>query len=187
MKKYGYIALMFLCALVITSCKDDDETTYEEALAQYGDWKVENDEAFQAIAANPDYTEIKSIGNDGSIYIKVLKEGTGREPIYYTDSVSVYYTVWTVDGEEHDAYEPPYNDPIDFPVGNTSFISGWATALQNMHVGDRWEIWMPQELAYGYIGNYNRNTNIYSILPFSTLKYEIEVAGIIRNGKVIEE
>lgn len=186
MKKYGYIALMFLCALVaITSCSDDDETTYEEQLVLYGDWKTENDEAFQAIAANPEYTEIKSLGNDGSIYIKVLKEGTSREPIYYTDSVSVYFTLSTIEETVLQSYEPPYNNPVVLSVGSTStasLIEGWGVALQNMHIGDRWEIWIPQELGYGY-----NPPSTSSVTPFSTLIYEIEVVSIIRDGKEITE
>lgn len=185
MKKYGYIALMFLCALFCASCSDDNETTYDEALASFGDWKIENDAAFQAVVANPEFTEIKSPGNDGSIYIKVLKEGAGREPIYYTDSVKVYYTGKTIDGEVFDSSEPPYQEPIVWGVNN--FVSGWTVALQNMHVGDRWEVWIPQELAYGYTGKVNQTTQAYDILPFSTLHFEVQVEQIIRNGQSIEE
>lgn len=191
MKKYGYIVLMFLCALTLASCGDDDDTIdYEKLLELYGDWKAENDQAFQAIAANPDYTEIKSAGNDGSIYIKVLKEGAGREPIYYTDSVKVYYTGKTIDGEVFDSAEYPFKQPAVFGIcGNSTqggLITGWVTALQHMHVGDRWEAWIPQELAYK-TGKYDSNTGKYSILPFSTLHFELEVVGIIRNGKLIEK
>lgn len=188
MKKYGYIAWMFLCALLATACGDDDDgTTYEEALAQYGDWKVENEEAFKAIADNPDYTEIKSEGNDGSVYIQVMKEGKGRSQIYYTDSVRVYYTLKYCNDEEIQTIEAPYNDPIDLGV-SVGYVSGWTIALQRMHIGDRWKVWIPWELGYGYQGKTVSSTSsVYAIYPFSALFYEIEVTGIIRDGKLITQ
>lgn len=190
MKKYKYIALMLLCVAAITSCGKDDD---DDNAVKYAEWKLENEVAFQAIEADPAYTELKSLGNDGSIYYKVQKEGTSQTPIYYTDSVRVYYTGWTIDNSTpFNEYEPPYNDPQVFhvSVGSSTIagvIEGWSIALQNMHIGDRWDIWIPQNLAYGSTGNKSQQGNYYLILPFSTLHYEIEVVEIIRDGKVISE
>ena len=105
-------------------------------MEEYADWKAENEQKIQTIATDPNFAAIKSPGNDGSIYIKVLNEGTGTTPIYYTDSVTVYYTGKTIDGEVFDSNEPPYQTPVTFGVNGV--VSGWSTALAYMHIGDRW-------------------------------------------------
>lgn len=182
MKNIKYIALMLLCLLGISACGDDDEDT----AVTYAEWKLENDEAFQAIEMDPSYTELKSLGNNGSIYYKVLKEGTSREPIYYTDSVRVYYTGWLYNGEEFDSAEPPYKDPVvmrlQAQAGQNAVVSGFALALQYMHIGDRWNIWIPQQLGYGSTGS-----STGTILPYTTLNFEIEVVEIIRDGQIITQ
>lgn len=179
MKKYWPIALMFLCLLAVTACdKDDDDVEVDEV------WKLQNEEAFQAIASDPAYTELKSLGNDGSIYYKVLKEGDGTTPIFFTDTVSCYYTGKFVDGKVFNSFEPPYQSPVEFGVSTaTGIIEGWSLALQYMHIGDRWEVWIPQQLAYGRGGNYQNNVQV--IAPYSTLHFEIEVVEIINGGEVI--
>lgn len=187
MKKIKYIALMLLCLLAVTACGDDEEDT----AVKYAEWKLENDEAFQAIEMDPEYTELKSLGNDGSIYYKVLKQGTSREPIYYTDSVRVYYTGWLYTGDEFDSVEPPYKDPVVMRLqatpGSGAVVAGFALALEYMHIGDRWDIWIPQQLGYGATGNPDPYTNTYSILPYTTLHFQVEVVDIIRNGVTITQ
>ena len=178
MKKFGFIAWICLCACWGVSCGDDDTLSYGELLEEYADWKAENEQKIQTIATDPNFAAIKSPGNDGSIYIKVLNEGTGTTPIYDTDSVTVYYTGKTIDGEIFDSNEPPYQTPVTFGVNGV--VSGWSTALAYMHIGDRWEVWIPQELGYSYSGN-------STILPFSALHFEMEVVNIIRNGKTITQ
>ena len=31
----------------------------------------------------------------------------------------------------------------------TAHYTGWSIAMQQMHVGDRWEVYIPAEMAYG--------------------------------------
>lgn len=181
MKKYGYIAMMVICTLLIgTACgDDDDDVTADEA------WTLENDEAFAKIAADPSYKEIKSEGNDGSVYYKVLKEGDGKEPIYYNSTIKAYYTGSlirdydgsVVDGADFNVVEPPYDTPATFSINGT--IAGWGIAVPWMKVGDRWEIWIPQQLAYGASGSLDASKNVV-IPPYSTLKFEIEVVEIVQ-------
>ena len=180
-KRFGLWVWMLLCVVAFSACNDDDELDYNKLIELYGDWKAENDKALQKIANDSSYTAIESVGHDGSVYVKVQKEGKGKEPIYFTDSVKAFYSLWTIDGRKLDSREAPYDNAITLGVG-TGAIDGWGVAVQNMHVGDRWEVWMPYQLGYGIAGDYNTETGSYSVLPFSTLHYEIEIVSIIRNN-----
>lgn len=172
MKKSWFIACMMLCTLMIaTSCSDDDEETVSK------EWKEANRQAFYDITADKaNYTELKSLNNGGSIYYKVLKKGEGTEPIYYNTQVAIYYTGTMINPSDYskwvifDKQEFPEQDPYVSSAGG--FVDGFTTALQYMHVGDRWEIWIPYQLAYGVSG-------LKDIPGYTTLKFELEVHSIV--------
>ncbi len=167
MKKYWYILMMTCCCLLVfSSCGKDDDNVIDE------EWKQQNEDAFDAISMNPAYSELKSLGNNGSIYYKVLKEGEGTKQIYYNSIVKIYYSGWMIDGTLFDQKEYPYQSPSQLSVNG--FVEGVTTALQYMHVGDRWEIWVPYQLGYGTGGNYDG-----TIPGYSTLKFEMEVVEIV--------
>lgn len=88
-------------------------------------------------------------------------------------------------GEEFDSANPPYGYPqlLTLQAGKeNAMIEGWAVALQYMHIGDRWNVWIPQQLAYGEGGRVNLNTGAVLLKGYSTLNFEIEVVAIIRDG-----
>ena len=68
------------------------------------------------------------------------------------------------------------DDPFTFTVG-TDVVDGWTTALQHMHEGDVWEIWIPYSLGYGVNGNVSQAGD--TIQPYTTLVFQIEVANIV--------
>lgn len=177
MKKYWHIVLMLFCILGTISCsKDDDEVIVDEA------WKLENEAYFQALAMNPDYREIKSQGNDGSIYYQILEKGNGKDSIYYTSQVDVYYKGTLIDGTQFDAktFEDgaPFKCAVSPGVATNiygSVIEGWTVALQHMVKGDKWKIVIPQQLGYGPTGNTGG-----TIKPYTTLIFEIQVDKVIQ-------
>lgn len=171
MKKYWHIALMLLCVLVVSSScsKDDNEVIpVDEA------WKIANEEAFLAQTLDPDYTKLKSESNEGFILYKVLKKGEGTEQIYFNSVIKAHYKGTFINGTIFDR-TPEGGAPSKFAVNEV--VDGWTTALQHMHVGDKWEIWIPQQLAYGPSGN-NKGGSI--ILPYTTLIFDLEVAEIVQ-------
>ena len=58
-----------------------------------------------------------------------------------------------------------------FGVGR--LIKGWTEAFLLMPVGSKWEIYIPQELAYGARGAGN------DIAPYSPLIFTLELQGIV--------
>lgn len=97
MKKNVFCLItVFAVLFTAVSCdkKDDDKTDQV--------WKLANEQAFNAVKNNPAYTEFKSPGNEGSIYYRVLKKGTGTKQIFYTSTATVYSKGWfAADSKEY--------------------------------------------------------------------------------------
>jgi FKBP-type peptidyl-prolyl cis-trans isomerase FklB len=104
---------------------------------------------------------------------KVLVKGTG--PIAKaTDKVKVKYEGRLIDGTVFDSTEKHGGEPATFSPGQV--IKGWTEALTLMPVGSKWQLYIPQELAYG-----SRDTG--EIKPFSTLVFDVEVLEIVEGKK----
>ena len=99
---------------------------------------------------------------------KVLKSGAGESP-RLTDRVQVHYHGTLIDGTVFDS-SVQRGEPIVFPVG--AVIPGWIEALQMMKVGDKWQLFIPANLAYG------DQSPSPAIPPNSVLIFEVELLGI---------
>ena len=105
---------------------------------------------------------------ESGLQYKVIKEGKGAIPTK-TDKVKVHYKGTLIDGTEFDS-SYKRNAPASFRADQV--IKGWTEALTMMPVGSKWELYIPQELAYGA-----RETG-GQIKPFSTLIFEVELLEI---------
>ena len=104
----------------------------------------------------------------GGILYKVTEPGSGTISPRPDDVVSVHYRGTLIDGREFDnSYER--NCPEAFRLNQV--IEGWQIALQQMHVGDKWVVYIPYNSGYG-----NRASG--PIPAFSTLIFEVELLGI---------
>jgi peptidylprolyl isomerase/FKBP-type peptidyl-prolyl cis-trans isomerase FklB len=162
MKRNFYLFLLISGVFFLLSCSKNEEVVDEA-------WKSANEKAFNDLTYDPSYSRILSESKMGHIFYKVIKEGTGTKPIYYTSRVTIYYTGSLIDDSVFDWAEYPDKLPGEFEV--STLADGWATALQYMKEGDRWEVWIPQELGYGSVAQ----TKIPS---YSTLRFEIEVVKV---------
>ena len=97
------------------------------------------------LAKNKNEAGIKVLPS--GVQYKVLKSGpgTGKSPAI-TDTVFANYRGTLIDGTEFDG-SAKHGGPIDFPVSGV--IAGWTEVLQLMKVGDKWQVFIPTELAYG--------------------------------------
>ena len=102
---------------------------------------------------------------ESGVQYKVLKEGTGALP-KDTSMVKVHYEGKTMDGKVFDS-SYSRNQPADFRANQV--IKGWTEALVHMPAGSIWEVYIPQELAYG-----ERQQGV-DIKPFSMLIFKIEL------------
>ena len=118
------------------------------------------------LTANAAKPGVKSMP-DGLQY-KVLVAGKGPQP-KPSDNVSAHYKGTLTDGTEFDnSYTR--GKPLTIPV--LGVIAGWQEALTNMHVGDKWELYIPGNLAYGERGSPPK------IGANATLVFEMELLGI---------
>ena len=102
------------------------------------------------------------------VQYKVLKEGNGVLPVD-TSMVKVHYEGRTLEGNVFDS-SYKRGEPTKFRLDQV--ITGWKEALKNMPVGSTWEIYVPQELAYG------ERQQGADIKPFSMLIFKIELLDV---------
>ena len=102
------------------------------------------------------------------IYYKVLTEGKadGLHPTPRS-SVTAHYTGRTINGKKFDSSR----GGAPLAIRLCDLIEGWIVAMQAMCVGDKWEVYIPAEMAYGKFSQ-------PGIPGGSTLVFEIELLGI---------
>lgn len=101
---------------------------------------------------------------------KVLNKGQGKTPTQ-TSVVRVHYEGKLVNGEVFDS-SIQRGEPAEFPVNRV--IAGWTEALQRMAVGDKWQLFIPPDLAYGPQGSPG------AIGPNEALIFEVELLEVVR-------
>ena len=144
--------------------KEHTEAIKAKALeAKYGENKAAGE---KFLAENK--TKEGVITTESGLQYKIIKAGKGEIPTKES-SVKVNYKGTLIDGTEFDS-SYKRNAPATFRADQV--IKGWTEALTMMPVGSKWELYIPQELAYG-----SRETGGL-IKPFSTLIFEVELLEI---------
>ena len=189
-------AMLMAMPLLFTACSETNETQEE-----YPDWKNKNQTFWNKLYtetrrhATAGYTSWKllksysiedslSVPNTSYIVVHVKQAGTGSGSPLGTDSVSIRYTGQLLPSTSYpaglvfDTTSPSGTTPATSGVAHlavSGLVDGFATALQHMHIGDTWEVYMPWTLAYGETGS-------KSIPGFSVLKFEITLLSYARSG-----
>ncbi len=105
---------------------------------------------------------------DKGIYYKVIKKGNPKGAMPNRGSVvTAHYVGKTISGKTFDSSRGGVAPAFRL----RELIPGWVIALQQMHVGDKWELYIPAEQAYG-------SRSIPGIPGGSTLVFEIELLGV---------
>lgn len=108
------------------------------------------------------------ITTPSGLQYKVLVQGEGEVP-QLSDKVQVNYEGRLIDGTVFDASKKHGDAPSTFRPDQV--IKGWTEALTMMPVGSKWQLFIPQELAYG-------ERNMGQIQPYSALIFDVELVGI---------
>ena len=105
---------------------------------------------------------------DKGVFYKIIKRGKTDGPTPNRGSVVVaHYVGKTINGKTFDSSRGGVAPAFRL----RELIPGWIIALQKMHIGDKWEIYIPAEQGYGKF-------NQPGIPSGSTLIFEIELLGI---------
>ena len=132
---------------------------------EYGPLKMKG-EAW--MAANAKKAGVKTLPS--GVQYKVIKEGNGAMP-KDTSLVTVNYEGRLIDGT---VFDSSYKRGQAVDLRANQVIKGWTEALVHMPAGSVWEVYIPQELAYG-----EREQG--QIKPYSPLVFKIELIKV--NGK----
>lgn len=196
----------FFLALSFTACSETDDTVEEfpnwkskneafftskyntvKQAVQSGDntWKI-----FKTYAKDPS----KEGEPTDYILVKVLEEGTGSGCPLYTDTVRAHYrgqllasttvvdkndselgmvfdSSWSGDVFDKNTFAPT-------KLGVAGVVEGFSTALQHMHIGDRWRVYIPYQLGY-------KDSDNSSIPAYSTLVFDVMLAAYYRPGQLV--
>ena len=132
-----FASLFLTLGLLLAGCGDN-------AGAPHYDLSPESNQKF--LADNGARKDVVTLP-DGLQY-RVITAGHGRPVSAPTDTVTVTYKGWTIDGHVFDRTQ--HGQTASFTVGQ--LIPGWTEALQKMRVGDEWQIVIPADLGYGAEG-----------------------------------
>lgn len=196
---------MAVAAIVmgLVSCKETDDTIEEYPNWQSKNdayFAAKYQQVKSAIAKGDTSWKIfKSYTRDGGsegvatdyILVRVLREGTGSGYPLYTDSVRVHYrgqllaSATQVDTSDPDLGKvfdkswstDTFDEDIFVPAkfGVSGVVDGFSTALQHMHIGDRWKVYIPYQLGY-YAAERT------DVPAYSTLVFDLTLAAYYRVG-----
>ena len=127
---------------------------------QFGDYKKQNEKFLADNAKKPGVVTLPS-----GLQYKVLSEGTGATPAD-TSLVKVNYEGKTIDGK---VFDSSFKRKAPVEMRANQVIKGWTEALTHMKAGGKYEVYIPQQLAYG------ERAQGEQIKPFSTLVFTIEL------------
>jgi FKBP-type peptidyl-prolyl cis-trans isomerase FklB len=180
---------MLLCAAFFTlhsslfiSCSE--ENTVEDEFANWQERNEETIDRWAVQAGNGTYRKIltyaksestSGLKNSDYIYVEVLESGKGMESPIFSDNVRVSYRgrlIPSTNYSEGYVFDQTYLGDFDWKTAGmtemmlSGSIEGFATALMNMHEGDRWRVHVPYQLGYGTTAN-------SSIPAYSNLIFEV--------------
>lgn len=139
--------IQFLLFLLLTSC-----STYSEQEIQDFDSKI---------SSHIKRNKLKFIKSSSGLYYHLKKNGEGKF-IRYTDSVSITYSGFLLNGKRFDNQK----NPITFAVRD--LIAGWKEVLLICKKGSEVQMILPPTIAYG-------DNSLDDIPQNSILKFEMKV------------
>ena len=105
---------------------------------------------------------------DKGVMYKVLASGPADGPSPSPRNiVTAHYSGRTIDGRVFDSSR----GGAPLAIRLCDLIEGWIIAMQAMHVGDKWEVYIPASMGYGRFAQ-------PGIPAYSTLIFEIELLGV---------
>ena len=187
MKKW----LFLVCLGALTACSEADDT-----IDEYANWQERNELFFeqQYQAYNVKYGSWTKAGDKlptelphtDCILVEEIERNTEETTSpYYTDSVEIHYEGRLIPSASYKegyvfdrSFLPPFDIEVDAPttLAVNSVVDGFSTALQHMHRGDYWRVYIPSALGYGDEGD--------EVIPsHSTLIFDLVLVDFCHSGE----
>ena len=167
-----------LWALIATLLLSACNSTVVE---QVSEEQKKSDSFIEALKAQGEYTELLFLNGDEPIFYKELQDApAGNKGVYPLQNSTVAVTLRGEHAMTGQEFQPltTINDLVIY--GNASSVSsqgvveGVQIALQNMEVGDSWEIVIPWRLGYGSVSR-------SGLIPaYSPLRFFITLDKIVK-------
>lgn len=203
MKKHLFPRILpaALIAIALTACSESDDSstefdnwqecneTYFSSLYQSASKLASSDDSEWKVYRKWSLTDMTSAADDDHIVVQVLHKGDGSGCPMFTDSVRVHYRGRLIPSESYAegyVFDESFTGELDTSTAEptmlavSGLVNGFATALQKMHIGDRWKVYMPYTLGYGSSEN-------NSIPAYSTLIFDITLVAYFRPNASIPD
>ena len=181
------------------SCFFSSCSKEETEAGEFDNWQARNEVYFASLAdslrqAPSQWQRIAKYslasGIEGAatdyIYAKVISKGDGGDTPNFTDSVRVIYQgrlIPSATFPEGYVFDTTVGGDFSIRTASTAkmlvstTVEGYATALQYMHRGDHWRIFIPSDLGYGESGTSSGSVPAYSTLIFDVMLIDFSPAG----------
>ncbi|GAB6976479.1 FKBP-type peptidyl-prolyl cis-trans isomerase [Prevotella falsenii] len=156
-------------------------------------WKLFLNYTYQGQTSNEGLTNYPP---ENYIIVHELEKGTGSGTPLFTDSVLVHYQGRLIPSLTYTAglvfdsswggnglvFNPKTSRPAQLLVGGAKggVVDGFATALQKMHIGDHWVVYIPYQLGYGTTAN-------RAIPAYSNLIFDLRLHSYYRAGTKVPD
>ena len=108
--------------------------------------------------------------------LKIVEVEAGQPGARDGDIVLVYYTGRLEDGKVFDSTDNHGGKPFQFTLGQGRVIKGWDQGIVGMKIGQKRQLVIPPELAYGAAGQGPIPAN-------ATLTFDVQLVGLVRLAK----
>ncbi len=127
------------------------------------EYKLQNEQFLSQLRSEPGIKELPC----GILY-RIMEKGKGGETPRLNSIVTVHYKGSLINGRE---FDNSWKRRCQEAFRLNQVIKGWQIALQQMHIGDCWMVYIPFTMGYGTRSN-------GPIPAFSTLVFEVKLLGI---------
>jgi FKBP-type peptidyl-prolyl cis-trans isomerase len=105
--------------------------------------------------------------------LQIIEQGREELTAAAGDKVWVEYTGKLTDGTKFDSSADHPEQPFIFALGRHQVIAGWDEGIAGMKVGQKRQLIIPPNLAYGSQG-------VGNIPPNSTLVFDVKLLGVMK-------
>lgn len=122
---------------------------------------------------------------DSGLVLETIQEGSGNSPAA-TDDVLAHYILINSTGDTlQNSFDMVrmYQQPLR-PFSLKAVVKGWQEGMPMMKKGGKYRLYVPYQSGYGEQGMFDPQSNSYSIQPYESLVFYIELIDYGKEGSL---